>query len=101
MKDENNILQGIKENDGGGKFNYYNIVRTCVIVTMYPQYNNNMIIIKIAFCRSYKNSSMLPGFLLNKQMQYYCALRPVTFRESVFKNKAAVCPVHLLFWSQL
>jgi hypothetical protein len=30
----------IKENDGGGKRNYY-IVRTFVNVTMYPQHNNN------------------------------------------------------------
>jgi hypothetical protein len=35
--------EGIKENDGGwwGEFNYDNIVRTFVNVTMYPQYNNN------------------------------------------------------------
>jgi hypothetical protein len=33
----------IKENDGGGEFQY--IARTFVNVTMYPQCNNNMIII--------------------------------------------------------
>jgi hypothetical protein len=31
----------IKENDGGGEFNYNITVRTLVNVTMYPQYNNN------------------------------------------------------------
>jgi hypothetical protein len=31
----------IKENDGGGEFNY--IVRTFVNVAMYPHYNNNII----------------------------------------------------------
>jgi hypothetical protein len=30
---------GVKENDGGGKFNY-DTVRTFVNVTMYPQCNN-------------------------------------------------------------
>jgi hypothetical protein len=34
--------EGIKENDGGGEFNYD--VRIFVNVTMYPQHNNNMII---------------------------------------------------------
>jgi hypothetical protein len=32
----------MKENDGGGEFNY-DILRTFVNVTMYPQYNNNII----------------------------------------------------------
>jgi hypothetical protein len=33
--------EGIKENDGGGKFNYdWYIVRTFVNVTIYPQHNN-------------------------------------------------------------
>jgi hypothetical protein len=31
--------EGIKENDGGGEY----IVRTCINVTTYPQYNNNII----------------------------------------------------------
>jgi hypothetical protein len=30
-----------KENDGGGEFNYDNIVKTFVNVTMCPQYKNN------------------------------------------------------------
>jgi hypothetical protein len=34
----------IKETDGGGGFNYD--ITTFVNVTMYPQYNNNMIIKK-------------------------------------------------------
>jgi hypothetical protein len=33
---------GIKENDGGSEFNYAK-VRTFVNVTMYPQFNNNII----------------------------------------------------------
>jgi hypothetical protein len=33
---------GIGENDGGGKFNY-DILRTFVNVTLYPQYNNKKI----------------------------------------------------------
>jgi hypothetical protein len=34
--------EGMKENDGWGEFNsdiFY--IRTCINVTMYPQYNNN------------------------------------------------------------
>jgi hypothetical protein len=36
--------RGIKENNGRGELNY--VVRTFVNVTMYSQYNNNMIIKK-------------------------------------------------------
>jgi hypothetical protein len=36
---------GIKNNDGGGKFNWF-VVRTFENVTMYPMCHNNMIIKK-------------------------------------------------------
>jgi hypothetical protein len=32
---------GIKENNGGGEFNYDILLRTFVNVTMYPHHNNN------------------------------------------------------------
>jgi hypothetical protein len=35
-------VEGIKENDGEDKFSYN--IRTFANVTMYPQYNKNMII---------------------------------------------------------
>jgi hypothetical protein len=38
------MREGVKENDGGGKFNYDILLRTFANVKMYPQYNNNMII---------------------------------------------------------
>jgi hypothetical protein len=34
-------IREIKENDGGGEFNYD--IRTFVNVTIYPQYNNSII----------------------------------------------------------
>jgi hypothetical protein len=51
---------GIKENDGGGEFNYDNIIRTFVYVTMPHQYNGNMLIkIKYNLKKDIKSKTLL------------------------------------------
>jgi hypothetical protein len=35
--------EGIREDDGGGEFNYNNIIRTFLNATMYPQHNKKIL----------------------------------------------------------